>query len=121
ISDVAGAYAQNVRPLPRYYGALAAGRLATERGIALDADDRERRRIIESLMCNFWVDLGADHHFADELAALAPLERDGLVRVRGSEIDVLPLGQVFVRNVAMVFDAYLRRPATERPVFSRTV
>jgi oxygen-independent coproporphyrinogen-3 oxidase len=120
ISDVAGAYAQNVRPLPRYYAALAQGKLATERGIVLDEDDRERRRIIESLMCNFWVDLGAGHRFGEERAALAALERDGLIRVHGSEIDVLPVGQVFVRNVAMVFDAYLRSSSAQ-PVFSRTV
>src|SRR5262249_14362190 len=112
---------QNVRPLPRYYAALAAGRLAIEHGILLDEDDRERRRIIESLMCNFWVDLGAGHGFAEEMQALAPLERDGLVRVRGTEIEVLPIGQVFVRNVAMVFDAYLRKPTCARPVYSRTV
>jgi oxygen-independent coproporphyrinogen III oxidase len=121
ISDIGGAYAQNVRPLPRYYGALANGKLATEHGILLDADDLERRRIIESLMCNFWVDLGANHRFKEELVALAPLEHDGLVRTNGSEIEVLPLGQVFVRNVAMVFDAYLRKEPAGRQVFSRTV
>src|SRR5215813_4702716 len=122
ISDVGGAYAQNVRPLPRYYGALAVRRLATERGVVLSADDRERRRIIESLLCNFWVDLGADagRRFATELGEVAALEREGLVRVRGSEIDVLPLGRIFVRNVAMVFDAYLRAQET-RPAFSQTV
>lgn len=120
ISDIAGAYAQNVRPLPRYYKAMEEGKLATEHGILLDADDRERRAIIESLMCNFWVDLGDSHRFEEELHALQPLERDGLVRVTGSQIEVLPLGQIFVRNVAMVFDAYLRRePAKIK--YSRTV
>ena len=34
---------------------------------------------------------------------------------------VLPLGQLLVRNVAMLFDAYLARHAGEKQTFSRTV
>ena len=35
-------------------------------------------------------------------------------------LDVTLLGTIFVRNVAMVFDAYLRQPR-EQPAFSRTL
>ena len=121
ISDVGGAYAQNVRALPYYYERVCEGRFATERGIQLTEDDRRRRAIITQLMCNFWVDLGEDgtRDFALELERLRPLEDDGLVRREGSQLEVTPLGRLFVRNVAMVFDAYLRR--AERPRFSRTV
>jgi len=35
-------------------------------------------------------------------------------------LDVLPLGQVFVRNIAMAFDAYLKAP-TSTVRYSRTV
>ncbi|WP_257455230.1 oxygen-independent coproporphyrinogen III oxidase [Archangium lipolyticum] len=121
ISDVGGAYAQNVRALPYYYERVREGRFATERGIQLTEDDRRRRALITQLMCNFWVDLGEDgtRDFALELERLRPLEDDGLVRRDGSQLEVTPLGRLFVRNVAMVFDAYLRR--AERPRFSRTV
>ncbi|HYO72741.1 MAG TPA: oxygen-independent coproporphyrinogen III oxidase, partial [Archangium sp.] len=121
ISDVGGAYAQNVRALPYYYQRVREGRFATERGIQLTEDDRRRRAIITQLMCNFWVDLGehGPRDFALELERLRPLEDDGLVRREGSQLEVTPLGRLFVRNVAMVFDAYLRR--AERPRFSRTV
>ena len=34
--------------------------------------------------------------------------------------NVVPLGRVFLRNLAMPFDAYLGRPA-DKPVFSRTL
>src|SRR5262249_44431497 len=86
ISDVAGCYAQTTRPLGRYYAAVAAGRLATERGLALSEDDRRRRAVITSLMCNFWVDLGpgGETAFAGELERLLPLARDGLVRIDGA-------------------------------------
>jgi oxygen-independent coproporphyrinogen-3 oxidase len=121
ISDVGGAYAQNVRALPRYYERVREGRFATERGLRLSEEDRRRRAIITQLMCNFWVDLGevGARDFAPELERLQPMEQDGLVRRQGSQLEVTPLGRLFVRNVAMVFDAYLR--GAGQPRFSRTV
>ena len=38
-----------------------------------------------------------------------------------AEIRVVGIGRLFVRNVAMVFDEYLRRMESDGPVFSRTV
>jgi oxygen-independent coproporphyrinogen-3 oxidase len=122
ISDFGGAYAQNEHALGGYEAAIDAGRLATVKGIALSADDRRRRDVIVQLMCNGWVDLGADGegYFARELAALEPLERDGLVVARGREVALTELGRLFARNVAMVFDAHLG-PAGSRPTFSAAV
>lgn len=121
ISDVGGAYAQNVRPLPHYSARVAEGRLATERGIVLTDDDRRRRAVITQLMCNFWTDLGDEgaRDFAPELERLRSFEDDGLVVRTGSQLELTPLGRLFVRNVAMVFDAHLSR--AERPRFSSTV
>ncbi|MCP3057915.1 oxygen-independent coproporphyrinogen III oxidase [Myxococcus sp. K38C18041901] len=121
ISDVAGAYAQNVRPLPAYYERIAHGRLATERGLLLTEDDRKRRVVITQLMCNAWVDLGEQgvRDFAPELERLGTFEEDGLLVRSGSQLELTALGRLFVRNVAMVFDARLAR--AERPRFSRTV
>ena len=55
-----------------------------------------------------------------DLAGARELEADGLVTLEGDVLRVTPLGQLLVRNVAMLFDAYLRKPAT-KPQFSRTV
>jgi len=120
ISDVAGVYAQNAHALSRYEARVSAGALATERGARLSDDDVRRRQIIAQLMCNFHVDLGAtaEAEFAGELSRLRELESEGLVKVRGSQVDVTPLGRIFVRNVASIFDAYLTAPS--RP-FSRAV
>ncbi len=122
ISDLTGAFAQNVRPLPKYYSAVSAGRFATERGIALSDDDRRRRAVIMQLMCNFWVDLGPDgaRDFAGEIEALRTHEREGLLSIDGTAIELTPVGRVFVRNVAMIFDAYLEKPHAKAQ-FSRTV
>ncbi|MBZ4333456.1 oxygen-independent coproporphyrinogen III oxidase [Corallococcus interemptor] len=121
ISDVGGAYAQNVRPLSSYYARVAEGRLATERGVVLTEDDQRRRAVITQLMCNFWTDLGADGgtYFAPELERLRAFEADGLLVRDGTQLELTALGRLFVRNVAMVFDAYLARAA--KPRFSRTV
>ncbi|MCK6548873.1 hypothetical protein L6R52_23715 [Myxococcota bacterium] len=123
ISDLQGLYAQNVQALPKYYSLLEARRFPIDRGILLSDDDRRRRRVINEIMCNFWVDLGpqADTLFARELAELKGLEDEGMVKVTGSEIEILPAGRVFVRNVATVFDAYLDRTASKPVGFSRTV
>jgi oxygen-independent coproporphyrinogen-3 oxidase len=118
ISDVSGIYAQNARGLPRYHAAVAEGKLATERGFRCNDDDRRRRAVINSIMCNSWVDLGRTQGWERELLRLRALEAEGLVAVRGSEIELTPLGRIFVRNVACVFDAYLEHGARS---FSRAV
>ena len=120
ISDVGGVYAQNTHSIVRYKDSIAEGELATERGFACSADDVRRRAIITQIMCNFHVDLGerAAQEFGGELIRMRELEKEGLVSVKGSEIEVTPLGRIFVRNVASIFDAYLG--AGQQP-FSRAV
>jgi hypothetical protein len=57
-----------------------------------------------------------------ELTADGSPTTDGLVRVGPDAIEVTPTGRLFIRNVCMVFDRYLRaRTASAKPVFSRTV
>jgi oxygen-independent coproporphyrinogen-3 oxidase len=122
ISDVGGAYLQGVKTLPRYADALARGELPVVRGLHRSADDDRRRAIIGELMCNlrFTFAPGEASRFAPELERLQARVADGLCTVDGDTIQVTPLGRVFVRNVAMVFDAYLER-AEGRRAFSRTI
>jgi oxygen-independent coproporphyrinogen-3 oxidase len=120
ISDVGGVYAQNTHSIAHYKEAVTSGNLATERGFASSLDDVRRRGIITQLMCNFHVDLGkrgADE-LAPELSRLRQLQAEGLVTVQGTEVEVTPLGRIFVRNVASVFDNYLDRGERN---FSRAV
>ena len=56
------------------------------------------------------------------MGGLKQLIDDGLVTFDGHLLQVLPLGRLLVRNVAMMFDAYLPRHAKDKaPTFSRTV
>lgn len=125
IGSVSGAFAQSHKKLSRYYAALAADTFPTERGYALSQDDRIRGEVILSLMCRFDVDLDAiapRDYFADALQQLRPLVEDGLVEIHGGRVTATDPGRLFIRNVAMCFDAHLAaaqlRPS---PTFSRTV
>ena len=61
--------------------------------------------------------------FAAELASLEPLERDGLVVREGdSDFRATDDGRLLIRNIAMLFDAYLEaQRSSEGPLFSKTV
>src|SRR5437867_7604734 len=133
IGDVRGAFAQNTKKLSTYYATLDAGKFPIERGYILDEDDRLRRYVITQLMCNFHldrreverrfsVDFGA--YFAPELAELAadpgPVVH-GFLEIDGDSLRVPPRGRLFIRNICMAFDRYLRTKKMERPVFSRTI
>jgi oxygen-independent coproporphyrinogen III oxidase len=132
IGDVRGAFAQNHKTLARYYQAIDAGAFPIERGYALSEDDTLRRHVITELMCNFHVSIPSVEekfginfgaYFARELTALSALDGpvgDGLLRITVDELTVMPPGRLFVRNICMAFDRYLK-PHEGRPVFSRTI
>jgi oxygen-independent coproporphyrinogen-3 oxidase len=131
IGDIAGAYVQNAKKLSSYGEAVDAGMLPVERGVGLTADDLLRRHVIHSLMCNFAIDIRAVErrfdvdfasYFAEDLALLGEHERTGMVTLDSETIRATGLGQMFVRNLAMCFDVYLRRgERDEKKPFSRTV
>ncbi len=117
IGKVGPTYSQNVRTLDEYYDRLDARALPIMRGIELSADDLVRRVVIQSLMCHFEVAfepvevahlIDFHQYFAPEMQALEALQEDGLVSIDQEAISVTPRGRLLVRNVAMVFDRYLR-------------
>ena len=115
IGSLREGYVQNDVPIGRYVETMKTGRLGTVRGIRLGTDDYLRRAVIERLMCDGEVDLGAVRYdfgllgadFAEELEALKPMEADGLVRLEGERVRVTRDGSPFVRVVAATFDRYL--------------
>jgi oxygen-independent coproporphyrinogen-3 oxidase len=132
ISELPDAYAQSQRDLGAWHEAIRDEGFATMRGHRLSPDDRVRRWLIGRIMCHgdvraaeYTKQFGGDFRddFADELARLAPLAEDGLVRIDDSgNLRVQPLGRLLVRHVAMAFDAYLPdQQRQDRPLFSRTL
>jgi oxygen-independent coproporphyrinogen-3 oxidase len=121
-------YFQNYKTLREYNDAIDSGRLATFRGVILSEDDRIRREVIMDIMCNLGVSFGKiedmfgisfEDYFSEELEGLRELEEDGLIEVKDRSIRILPVGRLLIRNVAMVFDAYLKNKKELK--FSRTI
>ncbi len=131
ISSIAGAYAQNIREVPAYQSAAAERGLATMRGYRLSQDDAIRRAVIGRLLCHTVIpkreierefSISFDDYFAVELARLNEVINDGLLIVTPDELRVTPLGRIFIRNVAMVFDRYLHdQQMDQKPLFSKTL
>lgn len=121
-------YHQNVRDLDEYYQYIDEGRIPIFRGYQLSLEDQLRRDIIMSLICNFRLEFdnlerryGFDFHdyFAEELQWMDAMQADGLLQLRDDGIEVTPAGRLLIRNICMVFDAYL--PQNQNGGFSRTV
>ncbi len=129
IGSIGPAYVQNRRDLLPYRRAVEAGGPATFRGFRLSADDLLRRTVIQNLLCHGVVvkaeieqrfRVSFDEYFGDALERLHPSAEDGLVELTPGEIRATALGRIFLRNLAMPFDAYLPA-ASEKPIFSRTL
>jgi oxygen-independent coproporphyrinogen III oxidase len=131
ISSVAGAYAQNLKEVPAYQNTVASRGIATARGYKLSEDDVLRRAVISRLLCHTVIpkheieqqfSVSFDEYFAPELRHLKESSDEGLVILEPHQIRVTPLGRIFIRNVAMVFDRYLReQQMDQRPLFSKTL
>jgi oxygen-independent coproporphyrinogen-3 oxidase len=115
IGSLPQGYAQNHPQVPAWRDALAAGRFPVARGIALTDNDRMHRTVIERLMCDLEVDLAnvaalfgrSPVIFAESLRGLAPIEKAGMVEIRGAKITVKPQWRSAVRLVCAAFDQYL--------------
>ena len=122
ISQVGDFYLQNERELEQYYRRIDAGETALSRGCQLSAEDRLRRFVIMSLACDLRLDIEEcerrfeidfARHFAAELPRLQSLAEDGLVTFTADYIRVTGSGRAFLRNICMLFDAYLPQAGGE--------
>lgn len=129
ISQTADVYMQNEKNLKRYQERVATTGFAVERGIRLGRDDKIRRDAITRVMCDLELDFAAfgrewdisfAAYFADALTELRPLADDGLVTIDAGKIAVTPTGRLFLRNIGMCFDRYLKETSSDRPRYSQT-
>jgi len=117
IGQVQDGFFQNRKTLDEYYQCLDQNELPVFRGKVLSADDCLRRWVIQSLMCQFAVDKKEfarragqhwDSYFQQEQADVETAKADGLLTEDAQFLHVTPIGRLFVRNVAALFDHYLR-------------
>ena len=130
ISQSARSFSQNEKTLEGYEALLDAGTTPVVKGLILTDEDCRRREIIMRVMCDLRLDFAAMGQkfggidfaktYARELEKLHPLAEDGLVEFFGSGFSVTPTGRLFIRNIAMAFDAYFS-PSAAGTRHSKTV
>jgi len=132
ISQMGDFYLQNERELDAYYARLDQGQHPVSRGFRVSQEDKLRRHIIMSLICELRLDIpecsrrfGIDFcgTFHQELLMLRAMEADGLLHMDAQEIQVSHRGRPFLRNICMLFDAYLDNRDGDQPPpgFSATI
>lgn len=128
ISQGADSYRQNVKNIETYRAMVESDRLPVAKGYELTDEDKLRGDVIMRLMCDLSLNYAAmsekwgidfEAHFAEALAQLKEPTEDGLIELSSSGFTVTERGRLFIRNLAMCFDAYLE-PAVEGR-YSRTV
>lgn len=121
-------FSQNIKTSDKYYQQLNDGHIPIMKGYQLTADDMIRRQIIQDLSCHFFIDkttiaqrfkINFDDYFATELQALNSLAEDELITMDHQHIQVSAKGRLLIRNVCMVFDAYLKPTSNQQ--FSRVI
>jgi oxygen-independent coproporphyrinogen-3 oxidase len=130
ISELADSYAQSIRDPDEWLATIDGGHLATLRGCRLTQDDVRRRWLIQRIMCQGEISDGAYRRRFDESLEqrvpdlherLAEFVDDGVLERRDGGYDVTRLGRIFLRVIAMGFDAHLESPDPDKPRFSKTV
>jgi len=123
-------YAQNFKEMAVYEAAIDAGKLPFERGVTHSRDDLIRQHVIMELMSNFKLDINRfeekfgekfETYFADAIDELQPMVHEELLEIAPDRIECSPTGTLLIRNIAMAFDAYMKKHAGSKKTFSKTV
>ena len=128
IGEIGASYFQNIREAKAYEESVNATGLASFRGLLLTQEDQERKWVIQQLMCKFVLrysdyqeKFGRDfkNQFEKEIKGLSDFAKEEIVTLSAEGITISDLGRLFIRNVAMVFDAYLALPS--QATYSKTL
>lgn len=119
------AYFQNAVTPNDYINKIKDNQFATTKGIRLTADDKIRQKIIQEIMnygdLNFEAiekefQIDFESYFSLELLEIQKLPH--FVAYNKTNLKLTEVGSFFTRNIAMVFDAYLKKSINQ---FSSTV
>ena len=122
-------FIQNTKLINEYYAMLDEGKLPVERGLNLSKDDVIRQWLISQIMCHFELNkkqfseqfnVSFDEYFKAEEQHIKNCVNDGLLEEKDGIISVTELGKLFVRNICMGFDVYLKQKSGEQR-YSRTI
>ena len=116
ISQLDSAYIQNIKNASQYINSIEKNNLAVLRGYSVTTEQKIIREIINSIMCNYFVDLNkiskkykvsiSDIYkivkFKEDL--LDDFISDGILNFKSGIIVINEKGRLFTRNIAMRFD-----------------
>jgi len=129
ISQYDSAYYQNTKDLIQYYRMLDKGMHPIVKKLELSRDDKIRKDLIMQIMCRVEVNfrdfsdkwnIEFKDYFRKELRLLDGLESDGLLVQLYNSLNITDKGRMFLRNISMIFDAYLTKPGSQLK-YSKTV
>jgi len=113
ISRFPQGYIQNNAATTNYTKSIQSGEWSASRGFALGLADQVRSRAIETLMCDFSIDIDALQATYGDFAK--PVKADckrlakefsGFVEFKKNQFSILPAGQPLTRIIAAGFDAF---------------
>lgn len=122
IGSIGDSYSQNSSNIDDYRSSILAGELPIVRGLVMTDEDLLRKQIINQLICHFRLDtplvelqwgINFRKYFSAEIVALQQMEQEGLLSIDNNTIEVEPKGRFLIRNICMVFDAYLDKQAVK--------
>ena len=125
ISEIYGAFSQNIKDINLYKQAIQASEFPVEKGHELSPQDQFVKSQIRNLMCDFetkWT--LEDMNLVDFDTIFNNLEEfqdDGLLSFTNNSVKVNEIGKPFVRNICMVFDQYLNTELHSEKLFSQTI
>ena len=116
ISQLDSAYSQNIKNAAQYIKAIEKNNLAVLRGYEVDINQKIVREVINSIMCNYYLDLEiiAEKYNLDvnEIVNVVDFSKDKfqdfindkLLIIENYKLIVFEKGRLFTRNIAMRFD-----------------
>ena len=121
ISQLDSAYIQNIKNASQYINSIEKDNLAVLRGYSVNKDQKIIREIINSIMCNYYVDIktiAKKYNLqTSELYNLIKFKKDNLddfiedeiLEFKDDIISVKESGRLFTRNIAMRFDPLINQ------------
>ena len=114
------AYSQNTKDIAEYISEIDTKKIPVKKGYKLDQNQQFVREVIETLMCNYYIDwreIAARMSVTvDELKSataynsdvFADMQTDGILEFDDNTIRITDGGSPFVRNVAAALDPLMK-------------
>ncbi|MBX2994584.1 MAG: oxygen-independent coproporphyrinogen III oxidase [Bdellovibrionaceae bacterium] len=121
ISESPHMFFQNEKILPKFESLIDQTGFAPFRGHVLSKEDRHVRKQILELMTRGETSLQGDKDQGVIVERVQEMVKDGLARVDGDKVEILPEGRPFLRNLCLAFDRRFFSSQPETRIFSSSI